>query len=116
MGILSKFSINKLYTIEKVVPRLLRPLQTGGRTIKPSLCHGDLWDGNIQMDIDTQKRVVFDPCPFYGHHEMDLQCMQSPRYNIGRNFINEYVNVGESEPREDLDDPNALYAVSVSQP
>ena len=33
--------------IDKVVPRLLRPLQTDGRTIKPSLCHGDLWDGNI---------------------------------------------------------------------
>ena len=24
--------------IEKVIPRLLRPLQTGGRTIKPTLC------------------------------------------------------------------------------
>ena len=101
--------------IEKVVARLLRPLQTGGRTIKPSLCHGDLWDGNIQMDVDTQKPVVFDPCPFYGHHEMDLQCMRSPRYNIGRNFINEYVKVGASEPREDFDDRNALYAMLVPQ-
>ncbi|PGH13783.1 hypothetical protein AJ79_03483 [Helicocarpus griseus UAMH5409] len=36
--------------IDKVVPRLLRPLQTGGRSIKPTLCHGDLWDGNIQID------------------------------------------------------------------
>jgi protein-ribulosamine 3-kinase len=32
--------------IEKVVARLLRPLQMGGRSIKPVLCHGDLWDGN----------------------------------------------------------------------
>lgn len=28
--------------IAKVIPRLLRPLQTGGRNIKPTLCHGDL--------------------------------------------------------------------------
>ncbi|KAK7991455.1 hypothetical protein PG988_000249 [Apiospora saccharicola] len=34
--------------VEKLIPRLLRPLQTGGRSIKPSLCHGDLWDGNVQ--------------------------------------------------------------------
>ncbi|KAL6859734.1 hypothetical protein ACO1O0_003758 [Amphichorda felina] len=34
--------------VEKVIARLLRPLQTGGRNIKPSLCHGDLWDGNVQ--------------------------------------------------------------------
>jgi hypothetical protein len=27
---------------EKVVPRLLRPLQSGGRSIKPTLVHGDL--------------------------------------------------------------------------
>lgn len=33
--------------VERVVPRLLVPLQTGGRTIRPVLCHGDLWDGNI---------------------------------------------------------------------
>ncbi|KAM0280148.1 hypothetical protein ACHAQH_004220 [Verticillium albo-atrum] len=31
----------------KVVPRLLRPLQTGGRSIDPVLAHGDLWDGNF---------------------------------------------------------------------
>lgn len=34
--------------VDKVIARLLRPLQTGGRNIKPSLCHGDLWDGNVQ--------------------------------------------------------------------
>lgn len=26
----------------KAIPRLLRPLETGGRTVKPSLLHGDL--------------------------------------------------------------------------
>ncbi|AEO69870.1 uncharacterized protein THITE_123229 [Thermothielavioides terrestris NRRL 8126] len=102
--------------IDKVVPRLLRPLQTGGRNIKPSLCHGDLWDGNIQIDWDTKKPMVFDPCPFYGHCEMDLQCMRSPRYVVGLDFVKEYSKgVGKSEPIEDFDDRNALYAIAKEE-
>jgi protein-ribulosamine 3-kinase len=97
--------------IDKVVPRLLRPLQTGGRNIKPSLCHGDLWDGNIQVDLATNEPTLFDPCPFYGHHEMDLQCMRSPRYSVGLDFVELYKTVGASEPVGNFDDRNALYAV-----
>lgn len=55
--------------IDKVIPRLLRPLQSGGRSIKPTLCHGDLWDGNIQIDVDTKQPIIFDACCFYGHNE-----------------------------------------------
>ncbi len=55
--------------IQKVVARLLRPLQTGGRSIKPTLCHGDLWDGNVQVDVDMKQPVMFDSCAFYGHNE-----------------------------------------------
>ena len=55
--------------IRKVVARLLRPLQTGGRNIKPTLCHGDLWDGNVQIDVKTEQPIVFDSCAFYGHNE-----------------------------------------------
>lgn len=98
--------------IEKVVPRLLRPLQTGGRNIKPSLCHGDLWDGNIQLDLATKAPILFDPCPFYGHHEMDLQCMRDARYTIGTQFVLLYKeHGGASDPEEDYDDRNALYAM-----
>ncbi|KAJ6785705.1 hypothetical protein PWT90_08713 [Aphanocladium album] len=98
--------------IQKVAARLLRPLQTGGRNIKPSLCHGDLWDGNIQFNVDTQQPIIFDPCSFYGHHEMDFQCMRSPRYIIGQNFIDLYkVKVGASQPSEDFEDRIALYSI-----
>ena len=55
--------------LEKVVPRLLRPLETGGRSIKPVLCHGDLWHGNIEVDLDTQNAIMFDSCCVYGHNE-----------------------------------------------
>lgn len=98
--------------IQKVAARLLRPLQTGGRSIKPSLCHGDLWDGNIEIDADTGAPVIFDPCVFYGHHEMDFQCMRSPRYTIGCKFIELYKEkFGASEPVEDFEDRVALYAL-----
>ena len=53
----------------KVVPRLLRPLETGGRTIKPSLIHGDLWHGNATTDMDTNLPVIFDAASFYAHNE-----------------------------------------------
>lgn len=30
---------------------------------------GDLWDGNVQIDIDTEEPIIFDSCAFYGHNE-----------------------------------------------
>ena len=118
--------------IQKVVARLLRPLQTGGRNIKPTLCHGDLWDGNVQIDVETKQPVMFDSCTFYGHNEVqhnegstfrvetsltpsdavDLQCMGDPRYVLGMDFIDMYKNeVGASEPKEDFYDRHNMYTM-----
>ncbi len=47
-------------TFEKVIPRLLRPLETGGRTIRPCFVHGDTWDGNVATNLDTNNPVIFD--------------------------------------------------------
>ncbi|KAH8682724.1 Fructosamine kinase-domain-containing protein [Xylariales sp. PMI_506] len=100
--------------IQKVIPRLLRPLQTGGRTIKPTLCHGDLWDANVQIDASTGQPVLFDSCSFYGHNEMDFQSMRAARNTLGQDFVNAYKNeVGASEPQEDFDDRNVLYSLQV---
>jgi fructosamine-3-kinase len=54
---------------QKVIPRLLRPLESGGRSIKPSLVHGDIWHGNVQIDMATQRVILFDSCCCYGHNE-----------------------------------------------
>ncbi|KAK6837926.1 hypothetical protein PG987_006207 [Apiospora arundinis] len=98
--------------VNKVVARLLRPLQTGGRRIKPSLCHGDLWDGNVQIDADTQQPIIFDTVCFYGHNEMDLQCMGDSRYALGMDFIDSYKKeVGASEPVEEFNERHELYAL-----
>lgn len=57
---------------EKVVPRLLRPLETEGRSIKPCLVHGDLWHGNVAMDGNTERPIIFDAACFYAHNECTL--------------------------------------------
>lgn len=56
-------------TLAKVVPRLLRPLETGGRMIKPRLVHGNLWDGNASTNVDTNTPVVYDATSIYAHNE-----------------------------------------------
>lgn len=53
----------------KVVPRLLRPLEIEGRTIAPTLVHGDLWDGNASVDENTGHPIIFDATPLYAHNE-----------------------------------------------
>lgn len=55
----------------KVIPRLLRPLESEGRSVRPSLVHGDLWYANSGIDTHTGQILVFDACCFYAHHECE---------------------------------------------
>lgn len=97
---------------QKVVPRLLRPLQTGGRSIQPVLIHGDLWDGNVEFDMETNKPIIFDACCCYGHNEFELSTMNTSRYKMNRRHINEYIKRMEpSEPKQDFDDRLAIYTM-----
>jgi protein-ribulosamine 3-kinase len=55
-----------------VIPKLLRPMETQGRRIAPSLCHGDLWEGNVGVVEHGEEEgavVIFDPACFWGHGE-----------------------------------------------
>ena len=61
-----EFKILTDLTLEKVIPRLLEPLQSEGRTIKPCLVHGDLWDENAAIDMNTGEPFVYDCGSFYG--------------------------------------------------
>lgn len=55
--------------LDKVIPRFLRPLETGGRHIRPRLVHGDLWAGNTSWNIDTDMPVIYDAAALYTHNE-----------------------------------------------
>jgi fructosamine-3-kinase len=55
----------------KVIPRLLRPLETEGRTLTPILVHGDLWAGNSSVDLATGRPMFFDATPLYAHNECE---------------------------------------------
>lgn len=54
---------------DKVIPRLLRPLETGGRRIQPRLIHGDIWAGNTSTNADTNLPIVYDGACLYAHNE-----------------------------------------------
>ena len=59
--------------IEKIIPRLLRSIETGGRRIKPTLADGDLQIGNTRTDLTTKKAVIFDAGSFWAHNECKLR-------------------------------------------
>ena len=94
-----------LQLIEKVIPRLLRPLETGGRKIEPCLVHGDLWYGNASTDLKYDEPMIFDACCIYGHNEYDLGTRRLVRYKLGRPYIEAYhKQYPVSSPVEDHDD------------
>jgi Fructosamine kinase. len=57
--------------LDKVIPRLLKPLQINGRTIKPCLVHGDM-DENTVTDTKTKQTFIFDTGSFYAYNEYEL--------------------------------------------
>jgi protein-ribulosamine 3-kinase len=96
--------------LDKVIPRLLRPLATNGRTVTPTLIHSDIHHDNVKDNTLTGETMLFDSCAFWGHNECELATWRSDRYQLGRAYIEEYVRrMGMSEPREDFDDRNKLY-------
>lgn len=54
---------------DTIIPRLIRPLESEGQSVKPSLIHGDLWYAKTGIDADTGEPLVFDACCFYAHNE-----------------------------------------------
>ena len=100
---------------EKVIPRLLRPLETGERRIKPSLIHGDLWYGNASTDLDLDEPMVYDACSFYAHNEYELGSWRPARNKFGKAFNKAYHrHFHIAEPTEDYDDRVGLYSVYVT--
>ncbi|KAJ9261309.1 hypothetical protein DTO212C5_8349 [Paecilomyces variotii] len=95
---------------DKVIPRLLRPLESDGRSVKPSLVHGDLWYANSGIDVKTGTPVVFDACCFYAHNEYEFGQWRPTCNRFGGEYLSAYHEyVPKSPPEEDYDGRLDLY-------
>lgn len=95
-----EFNVVADLTLSRVVPRLLLPLQAEGRTLKPSLVHGDYWDGNTARDGDTGEAFIFGVCSFFAHNEYDIGNWRAPRHLLSEpRYIRHYMeSILPSEP------------------
>jgi protein-ribulosamine 3-kinase len=90
-GLWPEYDALREVLIAKVIPRLLDPLVSNGRTIKPCLVHGDLWDENAadgkrqtdfeskevfayptSLDMNTGEPFAFDAGSMYAHNEYEI--------------------------------------------
>ncbi|KAI5849863.1 Fructosamine kinase-domain-containing protein [Tricharina praecox] len=102
--------------IARVVPRLLRPLESGGRRIKPALIHGDLCAANAgaadSADGVGSNAMVWRPAALFAHNEFELGHWRAVRNGFDSRFLRAYLKlVPISEPKQDFEDRNALYAL-----
>ncbi|CZT50968.1 uncharacterized protein RSE6_12045 [Rhynchosporium secalis] len=98
--------------VEKVIPRLLRPLETEGGTVVPRLVHGDLWDGNASVDVSTGSPLIFDATPLYAHNEYELGPWRGARHKMTRAYVEEYMKHFQvSEPAVEFNDRGELYCL-----
>ncbi|KAJ0121990.1 hypothetical protein J7T55_002501 [Diaporthe amygdali] len=96
----------------KVLPRYLRPLETDGRSIKPCLCHTNMWPGNVKHRLDNEAIITFDANAVWGHHEFELGVHSNPRYPLGKAYIKEYFkHVPVSQPEEDVEYRTLIYLI-----
>ncbi|KAH1618693.1 hypothetical protein KXV70_002168 [Aspergillus fumigatus] len=94
----------------KVIPRLLRPLESEGRFVKPSLVHGDLWYANSGIDLETNEPLIFDACCFYAHNEYEFGQWRPVCNRFGPEYLAAYHSyVQISAPEEDYDGRLDLY-------
>lgn len=100
--------------IDAVIPRLLGALQSDGRSITPALVHGDLWEQNVGIDMETGRTIVFDPGCTYAHNEMEFgtwRCSWAFYFNSPVYMRLYQRHIEPSEPVEEWDDRNRLYSI-----
>ncbi|KAI1842338.1 hypothetical protein JX266_011506 [Neoarthrinium moseri] len=104
-GVDAEMTELEMAIVEKVIPRLLRPLN-----ITPRLVHGDLWDGNASVDKSNGRPVIFDPLCLYAHNEFELAPWKAARHEMTSEYVKEYTkHFRASEPVDDFEDRTLLY-------
>ncbi|TVY56689.1 Fructosamine-3-kinase [Lachnellula cervina] len=96
-----------------VIPKLIGNLERDGRSIKPSLIHGDLWEGNTGTCYETGNIYIYDSGTCYAHNEFEIgdwRCHYNKIHNkvYTRTYLKHY---GPSEPKDEWDDRNRMYCI-----
>ncbi|KAF6235864.1 hypothetical protein HO173_006060 [Letharia columbiana] len=95
---------------DKVISRLLRPLESDGRSLKPSLVHGDLWYTDSGIDVGTGESLIFDACNYYAHNEYEFGQWRPVCNRFGAEYLAAYHSYNQiSPPEEDYDGRLDLY-------
>ncbi|CAG9990629.1 unnamed protein product [Clonostachys byssicola] len=99
--------------IKHVIPRLLDALISDGRSIKPSLLHSDLWEGNTGTLATNGRVYIFDAASFYAHNEMEVANWRGYYNKISDEvYTKTYLSYfPPSEPKAEWEDRNRLYSV-----
>ena len=101
--------------VKEVIPQILEPLQADGRSLKPCLIHGDLWEENTGLNLETGGPVVFDAPVMYAHNEMELGMWRYGHPRFGEPYFGQYLKLmPPSEPVEQFDDRNRLYSMKYT--
>jgi len=103
-GYTDSFAAVRQLLFDKVIPRLLDPLQSDGRSIKPCLVHGDVWDENCADDMNTGEPFAFDAGCFYAHSEYEVGFWRPPRFRLSsKRYVRAYKKCFPmSEPGKSL--------------
>jgi protein-ribulosamine 3-kinase len=106
-------SILEKKILSHVIPKLIGNLEREGRSIKPCLIHGDLWEGNTGTSCETGDVYIFDSGAFYAHNEMEMgnwRCHYNKIHDdiYTRTYLRYYER---SEPCEEWDDRNRMYCI-----
>ena len=100
--------------ITKVIPRLLGNLKHKGNPIQPCILHGDLWDCNLGISMESGDVIMYDVGSYYGHNEMDLGQWRADfcSHLRSKTYIRHYLrNYPAAEPVDEFDDRNRLYSM-----
>lgn len=105
-----EFNALRQLLFQRVIPRLLRPLESDGRSVKPCLIHGDIWDENCADDMNTGEPFAFDAGSIYAHNEFEIGYWRPPRHRLSnKSYVRAYKKrFPVSEPGESIMDINPM--------